>query len=657
MIDKLFKLGADRNTTLIALGGGATTDLVGFVASIYMRGLALILVPTTLLAIVDASIGGKTAIDTPFGKNLIGTFYEPKAIFVDLDTLKTLPEKERFNGLAEITKMALIYDPSIMGDIEKAIEAKMKIVAQDPLDQGLRRILNFGHTIGHALEAVSDYEMAHGEAVVLGCLAESHLSMRLGYLSEGDFDQIQALYPPLKLPQGYTRTKFLQALSHDKKKASGAIRFVLIDRIGHALPFDGAYCRAVSLSELEPTLDWMENRPLRIPGSKSYTNRALIMAAMTKGSVHLKNPLYCDDTEAMIGCLRALGIEIETKVHEIIVHGDIGQIENKTHHLFADDSGTTLRFMLALSCIVPGVKILRGNPRLMERPIQDLVEALRELGAEIEVDADGIKISSSTLTGSSVNLKGDISSQFCSALLMIAPLLPNGLTIHLTTPLISKSYIDMTLSCMREWGITIHSVYSIPPQSYQKKEYLIEGDFSSAAYFFAIAVLTKSTITLENLNPNSAQADRQFLSILEKMGNRVTYGENQITIQGRQLHPLDVDMEECPDQVMTMAVLAAFANGTSRISGVRSLRVKETERVIALKNELGKMGIQTEDTHDSLTIYGGTPKPGPIDTYNDHRMAMSFAVAQMHLPEIEIRQPDVVKKTFPTFWQVLGSLK
>lgn len=264
-MDALFRAGVGKDGTLIALGGGATTDLVGFIASIYMRGLSLILIPTTLLAIVDASIGGKTAVDTPFGKNLLGTIYPPKAVFADLDTLKTLPEKERFNGLAEILKMGLIYDRMIWEEREpilQAIQAKISIVEQDPTDKGVRRILNFGHTIGHALEAVADYTIPHGMAVALGCVVESHLSMRLNYLSPLDFASIQARYHSffLRLPKEYNRSRFLEALSRDKKNVAGKIRFVLIDQIGHAIPFDGDYCRAVSLEELEDTLNWMEKR-------------------------------------------------------------------------------------------------------------------------------------------------------------------------------------------------------------------------------------------------------------------------------------------------------------------------------------------------------------------------------------------------------------
>lgn len=390
----------------------------------------------------------------------------------------------------------------------------------------------------------------------------------------------------------------------------------------------------------------LELKRIQIPGSKSYTNRALILAALTEGSVTLKNPLYSDDTEAMIDCLRTLGLQIDTELDQIRVHNSIDSVEDKNYELYARDSGTTVRFMLALLCIVPGVKILQGSKRLNERPIQDLVDALRELGAAIEYcEKEGqlpVKVTSSALTGNSVHLKADVSSQFYSALLLISSRVKR-LTIHTVGPLISKPYIDMTTHCMQEWK--------------HKQEYVIEGDFSSAGYFFAIAALTQSTLTVENLNPSSAQADRKFLDILMQMGNTVSYEKNAVCIHGKHILPLDVAMEDCPDQVMTLAVLAAFAQGVTRISGVRSLRVKETERVMALKKELGKMGIRTEDTHDTLTIYGGSPRAATIDTYNDHRMAMAFAVAGMRLPDMVIRHPEVVHKTFPTFWDVLRSLQ
>lgn len=403
------------------------------------------------------------------------------------------------------------------------------------------------------------------------------------------------------------------------------------------------------------------NATIEIPGSKSYTNRALVMAALTKGPVTLYNPLYSEDTEAMIACLRGLGLHIETSLHQITVYNDISIIQNKSYELFAKDSGTTLRFLLALLCLTPGIKVIKGNPRLNERPIKHLVDALSLLGAKIEyLEKEGqppLKIYPSSLySGGEVPINASMSSQFVSALLMIAPFL-NDLKIRLQGKLISRPYVDMTIQAMQEWGINIlqsEGCYHIPrEQYYQKSQYGIEGDFSSAGYFFAIAALTQSTIRLKNLNPNSAQADRKFLEILEKMGNEVNLNDQEITLTGKQIIPLKIDMEECPDQVQTMAVLAAFAKGITIISGVRSLRLKETERVQALKNELAKMNIKTEDTHNTLTIYGGHPQAAIIDTYGDHRMAMAFAVAGTKLPGIKIHHPEVVNKTFPAFWDKL----
>lgn len=402
-----------------------------------------------------------------------------------------------------------------------------------------------------------------------------------------------------------------------------------------------------------------------MPGSKSYTNRALVMAALTKGPVTLCSPLYSEDTEAMIGCLRTLGLCIETMQDQIVVYDDISTIQNKSYELFTKDSGTTTRFLLPILCLSAGTKIIKGSDRLNERPIKDLVDALRSLGAKIDyLEKEGqlpLKIHSSSLClGGEVRVDASVSSQFFSSLLMISPLL-DGLKISLTGELISKPYADMTIRTMHEWGVAVSLMkdgsYYIPSkQYYRKNKYVIEGDFSSAGYFFAIAALTQSTITLKNLNPCSAQADRKFLDILISMGNEINLSDQGITIIGKQILPLSVDMEDCPDQVQTMAVLAAFAQGITKISGVRSLRVKETERVQALKNELAKMGIKAEDTHDTLTIYGGDPHEAVIDTYGDHRMAMAFAVAGTKLPGMKINNPEVVNKTFPTFWDKLGSL-
>ncbi len=417
-------------------------------------------------------------------------------------------------------------------------------------------------------------------------------------------------------------------------------------------------------SPVEATVD--------IPGSKSYTNRALLIAAMTPGTVEIVRPLLSDDTEAMLSCLGALGIQSARTYSGFRISNDIHAAGAKTYDLDARISGTTIRFILALSCVVPGIKIVHGEEPLNKRPIKDLVDALRQLGAEIEyLDNEGfppLRVTSSKLSPGTVKMSGAVSSQYLSALLMVAPLI-GEVIIEVEGEQVSKPYIDMTIETMRECGVTVvndsYMRYVIPGgHRYTVREFFVEADVSSAGYFAAIAALTKSKITLAHMNPKSLQADMGFLKTLEKMGTEIVYGDRSITVVGHGVQAMDVDMENCPDQAQTLAVLAAFAPGKTVISGVRSLRVKETERVKALETELAKMGIKTESTNDVLTIYGGNPhapstssgQAAAIDTYGDHRMAMSFAVAGTLLPGMRINNPEVVGKTFPDFWDKLQSI-
>jgi 3-dehydroquinate synthase len=269
--DELFQRKLGRDAVLVALGGGVICDLAGFVAATYMRGLPLVLIPTTLLAMVDAAIGGKTGVDTPFGKNLVGSLYLPRAVCIDTGLLKGLPEKERKNGLSEVLKYGLIANRSIWEKCDRweeelewliraSIECKKRVVEADFAEKGLRRVLNFGHTVGHALELVSHFRLTHGEAVAIGCLAESYLSHRLGYLGAAEWGEIVRLYGKL----GYSFHRFdekllLNALILDKKAKGGEPRFVLIDQIGHCLPFEGEYCRPVEKKELEPMIQWINH--------------------------------------------------------------------------------------------------------------------------------------------------------------------------------------------------------------------------------------------------------------------------------------------------------------------------------------------------------------------------------------------------------------
>lgn len=401
-----------------------------------------------------------------------------------------------------------------------------------------------------------------------------------------------------------------------------------------------------------------------IPGSKSYTNRALLIAALTPRPVKIINPLLSDDTEAMMSCLTALGLAVERQSDHLLVRGGVAAIVDKDYDLNANLSGTTIRFMLALAAVIPGRQTLTGSEGLRQRPIGDLVYALQQLGATIEyLDQDGyppLRVTSSKLNPGAVELRGDASSQYLSALLMVAPLVGNT-AIHIVGALGSKPFVDMTMQTMRQCGVEVvnqnYQHFTIAAnQTYSADEYMVEGDVSSASYFMAIAALTGSILTLTNMNPRSIQADMGFVKILEAMGNRVTYDDDSLTITGSSVRPVAVNMEDCPDQAQTLAVLAAFAPGVTTINGIQSLRIKETERVKALEQELAKMGIKTKSTHSTLTIYGGQPQAASIATYGDHRMAMAFAVAGTKLAGLEIQDPAVVSKTFPDFWNKLASI-
>lgn len=365
-----------------------------------------------------------------------------------------------------------------------------------------------------------------------------------------------------------------------------------------------------------------------VPGSKSYTLRALFVSALCDSRPKLSGLLNSKDTDAMQNCLK--------------------DIEDGKEQIFAGESGITARFITALACITPGKQKITGAPGLLKRPIGELVEAFRQLGAKIEyLEKDGflpIAVSSGKLPGGKVTISGQTSSQYLSALLLIAPVLEKGLIIEINGKQISRPYIDMTLDIMSYFGIKIendnYQKYVIKPQKYLAKDYEVEGDYSSGAYFYAINALSGSDIKVENLNPDSKQGDKKFVDLL----------------RNNQTLPKEINAEDFPDQAMTLAVLAAFGDGKTVINGVKSLRIKETERVKAIENELAKMGIKTESTEDQLTIHGGDPKPARIDTYNDHRIAMSFAVAAARLGGMSIFNPEVVDKTFPEFWDELGKI-
>jgi len=404
---------------------------------------------------------------------------------------------------------------------------------------------------------------------------------------------------------------------------------------------------------------------VKVPGSKSYTNRALVVAALANGVTIISGASDANDTRILIKLLDRLGVEIIERGGVIEVRGNGGSFEEFNGALNVEDAGTVMRFLTALCCLVPGEITIGGSDRMNQRPIKELVSGLKKLGAEITyTENDGfppIKINGGSINGGPVHINGSVSSQFISALLMITPLLARDTEVHITGDQVSEPYIDMTVSVMKQFGVSpdkSEKYYSISAnQQYQSCKFQVEGDASSASYLFAIAALSQSRIEVTNLSGKSLQSDVRFADILEKMGCKVDRSSSSITVTGgKELKAVKVNMQDMPDTAQTLAVLAAFAKGGTTISGLKTLQHKESKRITVLEKELSKMGVKCEAGSDYIKITGGNPKGAVIETYNDHRMAMAFAVAGVKVQGMVIEAPQVVKKSFPSFWETLKSI-
>ena len=405
---------------------------------------------------------------------------------------------------------------------------------------------------------------------------------------------------------------------------------------------------------------------VRLPGSKSITNRALLLAALADGESRLVAPLHSEDTFYMASALRELGVSIgETPERDFVVQGSGGRLAAPEKTLFIGNSGTTVRFLTAAACLTPaGTEVaLDGVARMRERPIRDLIGALLTLGVEAEcLNGHGcppVRVRGGGMPGGACRLRGDVSSQFLTALLQAAPYAEQDVEIEIVGDLVSKPYVDITQSVMHSFGVSMQNddyqrLRVASKQRYVGREYVIEADASNASYFLAAAAVTGGTVTLENLGATSIQGDICFIDVLERMGCTVTRGVSAVTLTGpAKLSAVDADMEAIPDTAQTLAVVAAFADGPSHITNLASLRVKETDRVGAVAKELPKLGVRVDEGRSEWTITppaDGVYTSASIDTYDDHRMAMAFAVAGLRVP-VQINAPGCVAKTFPDFWE------
>lgn len=402
-----------------------------------------------------------------------------------------------------------------------------------------------------------------------------------------------------------------------------------------------------------------------MPGSKSHTNRALVCAALADGPSTLNGVLRADDTEAMIDSITGLGVAVEwgDDPTEVVVQG--GPVIDGRERLLVDarQSGTTSRFLLPLLAATPGRFVLDGHEQMRARPFGPQLTALRSVGAEIEGDALPLTIDGRTLTGGTITVSGSMSSQFLSGLLLSAPLLSGGTTIEVDGELVSKPYVELTLDTMARFGVEAEAAadlarFDIPGRPYRATDFTVEPDASAASYFFGAAAITGGRVRVIGLGPDTVQGDIGFVRVLESMGATVNHGPGWTEVIGpERLQGITVDMADISDTAQTLAVVAAFAEGPTEVTGIGFIRFKETDRIAAVETELRRLGLDVRSTDDGWVIHPGDPKPGTVETYEDHRMAMSFALLGLRHPGIEIADPGCVAKTFPDFFDVLDRLR
>lgn len=409
------------------------------------------------------------------------------------------------------------------------------------------------------------------------------------------------------------------------------------------------------------------NAVISVPGSKSYTQRALIAASLASGRSVLRNALISEDTDHLMKALRSLGADIAVQGNDIEVEGTGGRIVVPSSALNLGNNGTGLRFLVGMVSMGHGTFILDGSPRMRQRPIQPLVDALSQVGVKAFcVEGTGcppVQVEAAGLPGGETRLDTALSSQYVSSLLLAAPYAEKNIEIGASTLIPSWPYVELTLDVMARFGVEVEDFdkkrFRVrAPQTYQAQEYEIEGDVSSATYFMAAAAIIGRSVRIANINGSSLQGDLRFLEILDIMGCAVSASEEGVEITGPMSSHEDLtfDLNDAPDMVPALAVVSAFRRGKTTLKNILHLRVKESDRVAALTNELQKIGAQAEKKADGMVIQGIATRGAEIECYNDHRIAMSFAIAGLALEGMTITDPDCVKKSFPDFWKKLDEL-
>ncbi|MDI3550023.1 MAG: 3-phosphoshikimate 1-carboxyvinyltransferase [Methanobacterium sp.] len=413
---------------------------------------------------------------------------------------------------------------------------------------------------------------------------------------------------------------------------------------------------------------------VKAPPSKSYTHRALLLACLAKGQSQLSDPLYSADTLSTLKACQALGCDIEVKDDSCTVQGTAGELKTPEDVLDLGNSGTTLRFLTTMTSLAPGCSVLTGDDSLRSRPMQDLLDSLRKLGVKAySTRGNGLPpvVVKGGFIGGESDINGGVSSQFISSILLSAPYAQNPVDLQVVGAFKSRPYVEMTLDIMEKFGTQCRqepgNKFHLDQQTYQAQDYTIEGDYSSASYLLSAAAIVGGEVTVLNLFKDSKQGDKLILDILEKMGASIKARGNQVTVKGDSqerktkgkitstLTSVDVNLENSPDLLPTVAALAAVAQGTSHITGVEHARYKETDRVHTMALELSKLGVDVTEERDSLTITGGA-HPGVVESHTDHRLVMSLSLVGLLTGGVCIKGAEAYQVSFPNFPQVMTDL-
>ena len=402
---------------------------------------------------------------------------------------------------------------------------------------------------------------------------------------------------------------------------------------------------------------------VKAPPSKSYTHRAIFISSLAQGESHLRDPLYSDDTMASLEACRSMGCQINVQDDYCLVKGTEGELTTPDDVLDLKNSGTTLRFLTTMASLAHGCSVLTGDESLRRRPMQDLLDSLGKLGVwaySTRNNGSPPIVVKNGFKGGKTSVNGNLSSQYLSSLLISAPYAEEAVEIQVVGNFISRPYVEMTIDTMEKFGIQVqklqHDGFQVENQIYHGRNYTIEGDYSSASYLIAAASALDGNITLKNLFHDSMQGDKMILDVVKEMGAKIKIGQEQISIQGEgQLKAVEVNLENSPDLLPTVAALAAVAEGISHIKGVEHARYKETDRVHTMALELSKLGVKLKEEPDGLIIHGGA-RGGTVQSHGDHRLVMALTIVGLVTGGVRIQNAAVHQVSYPNFPQIMQEL-